>query len=152
MKHPYQKHHGLSKTQEYKTWSRIRRRCFDEKDRNYKDYGGRGIKMCKKWNDSFINFYSDMGLRPEGTSIERINNEKGYYKENCRWATPKEQGNNTRRNHFVTYKNKTQTLSQWAKEIGINEGVLWYRIKTKWPLEKALNKVKYINQTNKTQL
>jgi hypothetical protein len=95
--------HGKSKSKAYKTWLHIKERCNIPTTKAYKYYGGRGIKICERWYH-FDNFYSDMGDPPSSKhSIERKNNDGNYCKENCKWATPKEQNNNTRRNviHFT---------------------------------------------------
>lgn len=129
--------HGMRHTRSYKSWQGMKSRCLNKSVSSYKDYGGRGIKICKKWM-KFENFYKDMGNRPNGTSLDRINNNKGYYKKNCKWSTPEEQNINKRNNHCIYYKGRTMTISEWAKILNINPGTLHHRIFIyKWSIEKA---------------
>ena len=88
--------HGLSKTKEHKAWRGMKNRCFNIKDRDYKNWGGRGITVCDRWKSSFANFLSDMGKAPEGYSLDRINNNGNYEPSNCRWADNSTQRKNTR--------------------------------------------------------
>lgn len=104
--------HGLSLSLLYRRYAGMRSRCFNKNVKCYKHYGGRGITICERWMD-FRNFAKDMadGFRPE-LSLERKANNKNYSPENCRWATQKDQCNNSRRNKYITIKGKTKTLSQ----------------------------------------
>lgn len=118
-------------------------RCNSTKNKDYKDWGGRGVKVCKRWSNKekgFQNFLFDMGERPGARySIDRINNSKGYYKSNCRWSTGKEQCRNTRKNIMITYNGKTQCLAAWAEKYKINYQTLYSRLyESNWSIEKAL--------------
>jgi hypothetical protein len=131
--------HGKCKSPEYQIWCGMIGRCYNEKREQYPDYGGRGIIVCDRWL-SFENFYADMGSRPSlEHSVDRKDNGGNYCPENCYWATKVQQNNNTRRNRFLTHNGKTQTVSQWAREIGISITTLHQRIFIcKWTVEKAL--------------
>jgi hypothetical protein len=137
--------HGLSKSREYSIWNDIMRRCYDPSRKNYKDYGGRGIKVSNDWK-SFIIFYNDVAPIPAGLSIGRIDNNKGYSKENCRLEDNFQQANNRRNNHLITFNGETLTMMQISKKYNINYYVLRSRINDyKWPIEKAiLTRVKSI--------
>ena len=88
--------HGKMDTPTYRSWKSMKRRCNAITSPQYKDYGGRGIKVCKRWNESFLAFLEDMGERPPGMTLDRKNNDKGYTKKNCRWATRSTQNKNRR--------------------------------------------------------
>ena len=128
--------HGMTNTFEYNAWHHMKQRCINKSNHAYKNYGGRGITICKRWLN-FENFYKDMGKRPRGMSLDRVDNNKGYYKENCRWATVVEQNNNMRSNHFLTYNGETQTIAWWVAKLGINRGTLYSRIYRGWSIERA---------------
>lgn len=130
--------HNLCESSTYHIWSHMIQRCTNENTEFFHRYGGRGITVCNKWL-TFEGFLEDMGERPKGLSIDRKDNNQGYYKDNCRWATLKEQANNNSRNHLITYNNKTQNIEQWSKELGMNRGTLWSRLVTyRWSVEKAI--------------
>lgn len=132
--------HGMFGTREYATWVAIIQRCTNPNLQTWDNYGGRGIRVCDRWLNSFEAFFEDMGPRPSAAhSIERVDNNLGYSPENCKWATPDEQGKNRRCNVFLTFRGETLCLEDWARRLGISSTALRYRLgRWKWPLEKAL--------------
>lgn len=115
--------HGKSRTLIYMIWTSMKQRCENPNNKDYKEYGGRGVKVCDEWH-IFEKFLNDMGEKPKGLSLDRKDVNGDYCKDNCRWATNDEQANNTRQNVNINYKDKTQTLSQWAKELNLNYGTI----------------------------
>lgn len=108
--------HGMTSTAEYRSWKAMIRRCTNSNDKSYSDYGGRGITVCDRWMNSFEAFYQDMGNRPSvDHSLDREENDKGYYKENCRWATRIEQNNNKRNNTLHNYNGQEYSIKQLAE-------------------------------------
>ena len=120
----------------------MKRRTGDECDKEYKYYGGRGIKICDEWENDFKAFY-DWSINngySENLTIERINVNKNYSPDNCRWATRKEQANNRRTNRNISYNGETHNIRQWAEKLGINYNTLSSRInKYHWTIERAFN-------------
>jgi len=115
-------------------------RCTSPTKREFPDYGGRGITVCVRWME-FPNFLADMGERPAGMTLDRIDNDKGYEPGNCRWATPKEQSRNTRANRMVEAFGRTQCLAAWAEECGLKWWTLYARLFVyRWPVEDALTR------------
>ena len=132
--------HGKTETAEYRTWTKIKERCYNANSDRFKDYGGRGIKVCDRWLHSFENFLADMGLKPTPKhSIERNQNDGDYAPDNCVWATPKQQGNNRRDNHVLTFNGQTLTVTEWAETTGIERNAIYYRLRAGWGVEKALS-------------
>ena len=123
----------------YFAWRSMNARCYNTKHDAYLRYGGRGIKVCARWRSNYDAFFADMGEVPAGLSLDRINNNKGYSKKNCRWATMKEQQNNRSSNRHITHKGVTRNLTQWAVQLGIGTDTLCRRLNVlKMPLNKAL--------------
>ena len=132
--------HGRSGTPEYQAWSDIKRRCHNPNEKRYAKYGGRGIKVCKRWRESFLNFFEDMGIRPQGKSIDRINNDGDYEPSNCRWATRIEQSNNRTNTRKLEYNGETKTAAQWDRTMGLGAGTIFKRIKYRgWTVDAAIS-------------
>lgn len=119
---------GKDRPPEYRVWIAMRERCNNPNCKTYKDYGARGITVCERWDD-FDLFMQDMGSRPDGCTLDRINNSGNYSPENCRWATGIEQGSNKRNNVLVTWRDQTKTIAQWARYFGIKRHRLYHYLK-----------------------
>jgi len=135
--------HGLEHTSEYKSWQSLKKRCYNKNCKDYKYYGERGITVCQEWIDSFENFIKDMGMKPSKEhSIDRINNNLGYFKENCKWATKKEQSNNKRSNRKVINIETNEvfnTIEEAAKSINMSSKELGKRLHRKTSYKLKLN-------------
>lgn len=129
--------HGCASTRTYRIWAGAIARCTKPKNASFLHYGGRGIRVCDEWLD-FENFLRDMGEAPPGLSLERKNNNLGYSKDNCKWATKKEQSNNTRMTIRLTYNGETRSLSEWSELKGIKRCTLQSRLFSGWSLKKSL--------------
>lgn len=133
--------HRKSDTRLYSIWSGMKTRCSNPHHHEFYNYGGRGIAVCAEWKENFAAFY-DWAVTSgysDSLTLDRKDNNKGYSPENCRWATKKEQQNNRNCNHLLTYNGKTQTIKQWADELGIKRVTLQGRIvRYHWDVEKAL--------------
>lgn len=133
--------HGMSNSKEFASWRSMQFRCFNKTCREYARYGGRGITVCERWlgKSGFTNFFSDMGWRPNGTSLDRYPNNNGNYEPgNCRWATPSEQAMNRGTNRFISYNGRTMTVAEWSRELGIGKTTLHYRLTNGWSVENAM--------------
>ena len=134
--------HGYTKSGKkliYRVWQGIKERCLNPKNKSYKDYGGRGIKVCERWM-KFENFIADMGDRPSNLySIERRDNDGDYEPGNCCWVQKRQQARNSRNNRIIEYNGKSQTLIEWAEELGMTYRTLVTRLHRGWSVERALS-------------
>lgn len=142
--------HGMHKTQAYSSWKNMTQRCNNPNHRDYPRWGGRGITICEKWS-TFEGFWEDMGpTHVEGLSIERVENNGNYCRENCKWADRYEQHNNKRSNRFITAFGKTLTSYAWERETGVGHETIRSRIRLGWKPEDAVsqpaNRQKYYNR------
>lgn len=131
--------HGKSRDPIYKIWRSMISRTTTKTKKSHL-YFEKGIRVCERWL-SFENFYADMGDRPEGKSLDRIDGNKGYSPENCRWASSEEQANNTSKNHLITAFGKTMTFAMWGRETGIKPNTILSRMRRGWSAEKSLTKI-----------
>lgn len=131
--------HGMYNTKLYQTWHNMKQRCFNKNSSHYKNYGGRGIKVCDEWLE-FMNFYNwaMSNEYSEELTIDRIDVNGNYEPDNCRWVDNKTQCNNKRNNHLITYNGKTHTMMEWSRLLNIKYDVLRFRLKRGWDIEKAL--------------
>lgn len=145
--------HGLYFTAEHRSWEAMLKRCYYKENVGYKNYGEKGITVCKRWRESFQCFFDDMGYKPSiKHTLDRIDNSDGYYKENCRWATRVEQSLNRSDNHRLTFNSKTQTIKEWSDEVGIKMSTICNRINIfGWSVDRALTEIPidYKNKKNK---
>lgn len=129
----------ISHTPEYRAWSDMRQRVNNPRNKFFKDYGGRGIRVCDRWQTSFASFLTDMGPKPDGFSIERNDNDGHYEPGNCRWASPSEQAKNRRSSVFYEVHGLRMTMTDWARHLRVNLGVLRNRLRHGWPIEKVFS-------------
>lgn len=122
----------------YQTWNRMKDRVLNPNHEAYASYGGRGVKVCDRWLNSFENFLVDMGERPQGTSIERRDNNGNYEPDNCYWATSKQQGRNKRTNLLLTFHGISRPACEWAERFFLPRHVVYDRVRKGWPIERVL--------------
>jgi hypothetical protein len=129
--------HKMSGSVEYSSYGSMKQRVLNPRNKRFKDYGKRGIKICERWLESFENFYADMGPRPEGTTLERRDNNGNYEPDNCYWAIPKEQMNNTRRNVYIEHNGQRLTIAQWSRKSGLPQVTIRARLRRGWSIEQV---------------
>lgn len=141
MNHPNTRHGHASrgrKTPTYLAWESMIRRCEMPSQESYPLYGGRGIKVCTRWHD-FAAFLADVGEKPAGMSLDRIDGSRGYEPGNCRWATMKQQQRNRRGNRFLEHCGERLTVAEWAERVGVPSATIRSRIdRYGWTVERAL--------------
>ena len=131
--------HGMTETSEYTSWEGMKRRCFNPNYKKYASWGGRGITVCDRWKNSFENFFADMGLKPSPDhSLDRIDNNGNYQKNNCRWATKEQQVNNRKNNRLITIDGVTLNVKQWEKKKGFKTNVITKRLINGWSERDAV--------------
>lgn len=143
--------HGMGRTPTYATWSGMKTRCYNTQNDAYKSYGERGITVCDRWLESFSAFLNDMGERPKGKSLDRINNDGPYSPENCRWATRTQQSNNTRRNVRILFNGREMTVSEWAKSLGVSREMLANRLSRGWPISRTFTEPADVSKRTKRE-
>lgn len=122
----------------YQSWWGMVQRCTNEDHHSFEDYGARGIGVCVRWFE-FKNFLKDMGERPEGKTLDRINGDRGYTPKNCRWADSETQNSNRRSTHWITFRGERLSLKQWARRLGMYDCTLQHRLDIHgWSIERAL--------------
>lgn len=131
--------HGGGNCPEWKAWQAAKQRCYNPNNKRFHHYGGRGIKMCDRWLNSYPNFIADMGPRPSPNhSIDRINNDGNYDPQNCQWRTTTEQNNNFSANRRITFQGVKRNLTQWEKKLNFPRELIASRLKLGWTVEEAL--------------
>ena len=135
----YQIVHGMSDTRTYYVWKLMRQRCSKPTDKDFHNYGARGITVCDRWQD-FRNFLADMGEKPEGYSIERVDNNKGYSPDNCKWIPMSQQARNRRMVRYLTIDGITHNLSDWCRHFGIKPCRAFQRLHWGWSEYDAVSK------------
>lgn len=136
IKHGMTRINGVS-TPTYVSWQRMKNRCLNPAAIDYPRYGGRGIVICDRWLHSFENFLADMGLRPDGLQLDRIDNEGNYEPTNCRWISKRGNARNRSSNVLLTVDGVTKTATEWGEETGLGETIL-SRISRGWSHERAV--------------
>jgi len=136
------KTHGKTNSREYRSWVEMKRRCYDKNRIEYKNYGARGITVCDEWLSSFSNFFKDMGERPAGHTLDRIDNSGNYEPQNCKWSSTKDQSNNKRNNVYITYSGKRLNVAEWARESEMKPQTIYSRIRYGWSADKIFKEGK----------
>jgi len=124
-------------TPTYHSWNNMRFRCYNDKATQYMYYGGRGIRVCNRWVNDFDAFVEDMGLRPDGMTLDRIDPDGDYTPENCKWSSKFEQSQNRRNARKIEHNGKAMTIAEWTRELGLGRSTLYQRLKS-MPVAQAM--------------
>lgn len=130
--------HRKTNSRTYVSWAMMTQRCTNPKFPRFSEWGGTGVTISKEWRESFETFLSDLGERPLGKSLDRIDGKLGYCKENCRWATPQEQSQNRKSARLLTFRGETKCIAEWARTIGFRYMTIVSRLNQGWTVEEAL--------------
>jgi hypothetical protein len=131
--------HGMTNSPEWRSWMSMLTRCYNHSDRhNFLHYGGAGIFVCDLWRYSFEDFYRDMGIRPEGTTLDRVDGQGHYCPNNCRWATATQQNRNRRNVRWLEHDGRTMTIQDWADVTGLTPAAIYQRLSHGWSVDEAL--------------
>lgn len=137
---------NMCKSSEYTSWKEMKRRCYKTNCPDYHLYGGKGVTVCNRWLDAFVNFFEDMGPKPfPEATIDRLDGNGNYEKSNCRWASKLEQSQNTSKARMLTYNGETHCLREWARRLGIAHGTLRRRLSQGWPHENVFSSEHYFS-------
>jgi hypothetical protein len=136
IKHGHARSGHISRT--YQAWQNMKKRCYNPSTLRFERWGGRGIRVCRQWKNSFEIFLRDMGECPPGHSLDRLDNDGNYTPCNCRWTTNSEQALNSEHVRLLTYAGKTMAISVWAKQLGMGRCTLHARLDAGWSIERAL--------------
>lgn len=132
--------HGKYNSPAYNSWIAMKTRCNNQNHKHWVDYGGRGISVCERWINSFENFLTDMGERPESHELDRIDCNGNYERDNCRWVISKVNCRNRRSNNLLTFNNQTLTVMEWSEKTGIKRSTINERLRRNWPIDQVLTK------------
>jgi hypothetical protein len=130
--------HGMTGTPTFKSWDSMKQRCTNPKAPDFARYGGRGVRVCGRWLESFENFLHDMGARPTGQTLDRVDVNGDYTPENCRWATMSQQQRNKRTSSVAEFGGVTRTYAEWAEITGVNSKAIGERLRRGWAVKDAL--------------
>lgn len=129
--------HGKARSKTWRAWNDMKQRCLNPRNSQYIRYGGRGVTICVRWHN-FINFLNDLGESPPKAYLDRIDNNGNYEPSNCRWATPRESGNNRSTNRFITYKGKTKTIAEWTHYFNFKIDHIRSRLRMGWSVRDTI--------------